>query len=245
MEQKQKRGLLLGLTALLALGAFFLRQAQLRTAYDESGMIRPGAGLGIFTWYTIGAVLLLAALAFFLAKRQDYGAIASRSPLTAIVICLAAFGTVIGSIMQYLSPEKSVDTILALLSLFSGVCWLMMALGGLQGKRLHPLFYFLPVIAYGARLALDFRSLSSDPVILDYCYDLLALIFTMCALLELGAFAFDRGRRRRTVFFALGGVFFCAAALADASLTEAASTGGALLYLFAEAAVLLKPVKKQ
>ena len=59
------------------------------------------------------------------------------------------------------------------------------------------------------------------------------------------AVAFDRGRRRRTVFFALGGVFFCAAALADASLTEAASTGGALLYLFAEAAVLLKPVKKQ
>ena len=242
MEQKQKRGLLLGLTALLALGAFFLRQAQLRTAYDESGMIRPGAGLGIFTWYTIGAVLLLAALAFFLAKRQDYGAIASRSPLTAIVICLAAFGTVIGSIMQYLSPEKSVDTILALLSLFSGVCWLMMALGGLQGKRLHPLLYFLPVIAYGARLALDFRSLSSDPVILDYCYDLLALIFTMCALLELGAFAFDRGRRRLAVFFCLGSVFFNAAALADATPRNLALTGGALVYLLSYSWLLLRPV---
>ena len=207
--------------------------------------MRPGLGVCICTWYTVGAGLRLGALACFLDSRQYYGAIASRSPLTAIVICLAAFGTVIGSIMQYLSPEKSVDTILALLSLFSGVCWLMMALGELQGKRLHPLLYFLPVIAYGARLALDFRSLSSDPVILDYCYDLLALIFTMCALLELGAFAFDRGRRRRTVFFALGGVFFCAAALADASLTAAASTGGALLSLFAEAARLLKQVKKQ
>lgn len=245
MDQKLKRGLGLGAAALLALGGYFLRQAQLRTAYDASGMIRPGASLGFFTWYTIAVVVLLALFAWTIAKRQDYSYITSRSPLTALCLCLGGFALIAGSVMQYFSPEKSTDALLALLSLFTGLCWVAMALGGLQGKRLHPLLYFPPVIAYGARLALDFRSLSSDPVILDYCYDLLALIFTMCALLELGAFAFDRGRRRRTVFFTLGGVFFCAASLAEAGLAEAARTAGTMLYLFASAAVLLRPAKKQ
>lgn len=243
MEQKLKRGLILIVTALLAAGAYILRLQQLRTAYDETGMIRRGAGTGFFTWFTIAVVVLLAVYALFLGRRKTYAAAVSRSPVAATGICLGAFGVLAGSVLVYFAPEKSTDRLLALGSLFTSLCWLGMAVGGLQGKRLHPLLYFPPVLAYGARLALDFRSLSSDPVILDYCYPLLALIFTLGALVELGAFAFDRGKRRLTAFFLLGGVFFCAAALAEASLADAALTGGALVYLFTNAWVLLRPGK--
>lgn len=245
MEEKLKRGPVLGVTVVLSAAAFFLRRQQLLTAYDETGMIRPGAGAGFFTYFTVAVVVALAVFAWLLRRCPVRQAISSRSLEAAVGMMLGAFGVLLGSGMMFFAPEVASDRLLALAGLFTAVCWTAVAVGNLQGKRQHPALFFLPVIFYGVRLARDFRTLSSDPVILDYCYALLALIFTMCALLELGGFAFGRGRRRLAVFFCLGGVFFSAAALADAGTRDLAITGGALVYLLSNGWLLLRPVVKR
>ena len=242
MEEKLRRGPVLGIVAALSAAAFFLRRQQLLTAYDETGMIRPGAGAGFFTYFTVAVVVLLALFAWRLRRCPVRQAISSRATEAAVGMMLGAFGVLLGSGIMFFSPESASDRLLALAGIFTAVCWAAMAVGNLQGKRLHPALFFLPVIFFGVRLARDFRTLSSDPVILDYCYALLALIFTMCALLELGAFAFNRGRRRLAVFFCLGSVFFSAAALADATPRNLALTGGALVYLLSCSWLLLRPV---
>ena len=64
------------------------------------------------------------------------------------------------------------------------------------------------------------------------------------AMLELGGFAFDRGKRRLTAFFTLGGIFFAAAAMAGAQPRDVAITGGALLYLLTQSWPLLRPTHR-
>ena len=107
-----------------------------------------------------------------------------------------------------LSPAREFDRGLAVLGILAALSWIVQAACSCRGKKPHAAIYFLPVICWGVRLVRDFRVWSRDPVILDYCYSLLALIFALCAMLELGGFAFDRGKRRLTAFFTLGGIFF-------------------------------------
>jgi len=80
---------------------------------------------------------------------------------------------------------------------------------------------------------------------LDYCYDLLALICTMCALFHLGGFCFDQGRRRSAVFFTMGGVFFNVVAMAGAPAAEALSYLAATLWLLVNLWLLLRPVSRR
>ena len=141
-------------------------------------------------------------------------------------------------------PRREFDRGLALLGILAALSWIVQAACSYRGKKPHAAIYFLPVICWGVRLVRDFRVWSRDPVILDYCYSLLALIFALCAMLELGGFAFDRGKRRLTAFFTLGGIFFAAAAMAGAQPRDVAITGGALLYLLTQSWPLLRPVQQ-
>lgn len=233
MEQTIKRPVVLAATGIFAVAAYWLRRQQMT------------GGGSFFTYFTVAVVVLLAAYAFFLDRRKKHTAILSRSPLYALGLCAAALAVTGGSAAMALSPAREFDRGLAVLGILAAVSWILQAALSFRGKKPHPAIYFLPVILWGVRLVRDFRVWSRDPVILDYCYSLLALIFALCAMLELGGFAFDRGKRRLTTFFALGGIFFTAAALSGAEPRDVAITGGALLYLLTQSWVLLRPVHQK
>ena len=239
MERKISRPVALAGTALLAVAAYWLRLNQLSTAYDASGQIVAGAGNSFFTYFTLAVVAALAVYGLCLTTDGSAKAI-TGTPLAAVPTCLAALALVGGSAAAFLHPSREMDQLLAVLGLAAAFSWLFQAAADFRGASPHPAAFFLPVIYGGVRLVRDFRLWSRDPVILDYCYSLLALIFTMCALLELGGFAFSRGRRRLCAFFCLGAVFFSAAALSGAAIRDAAVTVAALVYLLGRAAVLLR-----
>ena len=88
MEQKLRRTPVLILTVLLAAAAFLLRRNQLKTAFDEIGVIA-GKG-GLFIWVTAVVILLFALYAFFLRGRKKYNAISSRNVVPAVLSCAAA-----------------------------------------------------------------------------------------------------------------------------------------------------------
>lgn len=239
MEQKLRRTPVLILTVVLAAAAYFLRRNQLKTAFDAIGVI-PGAG-GFFSWITLLVVLLFAAYAFFLRGRKKYNAINSRNVVPAVLSCGAALLMVVGSVLRLVGVTQKVDLILAVGGLLTAACWGGTAAARFGGKRAHVALYLVPAVVYVVELVCQFRLWTRDPVILDYFYDLGALICTMCAVFHLGGYCFDKGSRRLTVFFSLNGVFFSAAAMAGASGAAVMAYLAAVLWLLANLWLLLRP----
>lgn len=243
MEQKLRRLPVMIVTVILAVAAFFLRRNQLKTAFDEIGVI-PGSGRAII-WFAVAVVILFAVYAYFLRGRKKYSAISSRwMPLLA-GSCAAAALLLVGSILRLGAPMEKLALVIAVGGVVTAVCWVGTALSRYQAKPAHGALFLLPAVFYVVDLVLQFRLWTRDPVILDYCFDLLALICTMCALFHLGGYSFDQGRRRITVFFTLSGVFFNAAAMAGAPAAEFLGYLAAALWLLVNLWLLLRPASQR
>ena len=87
-----------------------------------------------------------------------------------------------------------------------------MAVALLRYRRETPsaILFMVPALFYVIDLIINFRNWSRDPLIMDYCFDLFALISVMCATFHLGGFSFEKGKRRLTVFYCICGVIFSA-----------------------------------
>ena len=242
MEQKISRIPALIVTAVLSVIAFFLRSHQLKTAFDEVGVI-PGSGTWVLTVFSILAVVVFAAYAWILRGRKKYGAVSSRELLPMGCSVASALALLLSSILLLVSEEPEREILVALGGLVTAVCWVAVALARYQGKKAHTVLFLLPAVFYVVDLICRFRLWTRDPVILDYCFDLLAVICTMCATFHLGGYCFDQGRRRLTVFYALSGVFFSAIAMAGASAAELLGYLAAALWLLANLWLLLRPGK--
>ena len=133
------------------------------------------------------------------------------------------------------------DVLIVLGGVLTAACWAATAASRYQGKAANPAFFLIPTVFYVVDLVLRFRLWTRDPVILDYCYDLGAMICMMCALLHLGSYCFDKGARRLTTFFSLCGIFFSTAALAGAPFREAAGYMAGILWLLVNLWLLLRP----
>ena len=95
-------------------------------------------------------------------------------------------------------------------------------------------WYYVPVILYYvARLFLDFRRWSVDPLILDYCFALFASICFMMASYYAASFCFDRGGRRMLFSFSMLGTFFAGTALPGSSWQTLLCYGGSMAILLA------------
>lgn len=245
MEQKLGRVPVMIVTILAAAAAWLLRLKQLESLYDETGYVVAGAGKGPLTWLCLAALVVFAVLAWLLRPRRKHTALADRSvPVLALTLA-AALGMVLGCVAMIRQLENEYDLLLAAGGLITAICWAVVALDRFRGRELPALLFMIPTLFYAVRLILDFRNWSQDPMILDYCFDLLALICIMCATFHLGGFSFDKGKRRLTVFFCCCGIVFGAAAIAGGRIRELAMTGGAMLWLASNLWVLLRPARKR
>ena len=124
--------------------------------------------------------------------------------------------------------------IMFLLGLLGGFCAFATAvLRRGPGKR-SPAPEMVPVVYLLIKTMLNFKRWSTDPVILDYCVQLFALIFTMLAFFRGAGFVLNQGKPRRALFDCMAAVFFCAAAMMDGihtlSLSAIITYGGFLLW---------------
>ena len=89
-------------------------------------------------------------------------------------------------------------------------------------------------------LITDYQSRAADPIIMDYVYEVFAIVCSLLGLYYLAGWSFQTGKPRRTIFFCLMGVYFSLVTLADAHTgAEMARLGFAVLFLTAHAALLL------
>ena len=151
---------------------------------------------------------------------------------------IAALMIGLGTLLEFLEalrdgPSMSAP-LLALVGMVATICLFVAAGDRRQERKRHEPAEVLPVAYLLIKLLVNFKAWSTDPIILDYLFRLFALIFALIAFFLAAGFVFDQGKPRRTVFFAMGAVFFCAAAvpdgLMDFSLASALLYGGFLLW---------------
>lgn len=231
MGNRSERIPVMGITAAGAAVVYLLRHIQLQTQLDESGRIMAGAGKGPLTWICLGLVVLMSAYAFLLKPKDTM----KRACVPAMIVTFAAaFCMALGSIAMWKGNLP-----MALCGLGTAVCWVILALQRQQDTQPSALLFMLPALFHAIELIVQFRDWSRDPLLLDYCFELLAGICVMCATFHLGGFSLGRARKRMSVFFCMCGVLFCAVAMAGQGFLSLLSTAGAGLWLLANLWLIL------
>jgi hypothetical protein len=182
----------------------------------------------IFVWISVVAVAAFGIVARRLKPRKE-DVVCTSVPV--MLVSLAAALLLFGGALLRFSAGGNI-ALVALLAL-TAVCWAVTAVLRRAGKPVSVWLFIIPAVFFAAELVVEFRIWSRDPQILDYCYELLGLIAAMCALFHMGSFSVGKGQRRRTVFYAMCGVFFGGAALAH-RVADGCIWLAVMLWLIAE-----------
>lgn len=206
-------------------GGFFLRRWELAAAFDDSGLA--------ILW-TPASILLIAltvilALAFLLLGRgkqnelKTYGDAFSASGnwgYLAVAAVAAAHLLVAGVFGWKAELDSGAPRLLRLLlygmCLVSFVCVLIIALSNFRATgRKYSLALLLPAYTGCLWLVTAYQQRASDPVVLDYVYELFAIVCTLLAFYFAAGFSFGRGRVWLCALFCLLSVYFGIVTLAD------------------------------
>ncbi len=209
------------LTAVCALTGFLLRSA------ERSG----GSATGLIVC-SIVVTLALLALSLTFWKERDYARIFARSLPDAAASGLGAALMLIGGVLCAIE-NGGILRILGVLGAVSAL--LLLRAAALRWSQEKPsAWWHAPIIVFCfLKLFYDYRRWMLDPVILDYCFALFAMICFMFAYYHAAAFCFDRGKRRALLFFSMAGVYYGAVALRGADTMDALFYAGCILNLVA------------
>ena len=230
MKRNVKNVCVMAVLCLLTLGGWFLRSTQ------------PVDGAAVLAWASAVLVAVFGLFSLTLTQKKTAASV-SGSNWALSLLSLGAVAMALGcALLRWRAGESAA---LAVLLAATALCWAVTALLRQLGKPVSPWLLMLPAVFFGAELVNKFRHWGSDPLILDYCYELLALIAAMCGTFHMSGFAFDRGRSRSAVFFCMGGVFFNGVALADASGSEALLRVACVAWLLVCLCLLLRKDRKE
>ena len=235
---------------------FCLRRWELATAFEaDTGLHIPFAPATIaLIALSVGmaVVFLLLSLgehsAFPGGYGQAFGA-AGNMPYAAAVV-LSAFLLLASAALNFLglpaayaagaataqtTPANPLLSVLArvvvgILSALSFFAVLSIARSGLRdgGERKYSLPLLVPAFTCGIWLIESYQLRAGDPVVLDYLYELFAIMAALLALYFIAGFSFERPKVLSSSLFSALGVYFSLTTLADGH-----SLYVTLLYLFA------------
>lgn len=254
MKQGTSKALILIVMLASTIAAMVLRQMQLIRVFDADGL--PFSGSPITYALAAICVVTLAALLLLLRRtppRQEYYCSIFLTLPGMILTLLAALAVGVGSLIQF---GDSIALTPALTSEAESIHWshLILPIGGIltalcvlltvnrMANMRRPLLalYLVPFAFIVVYLVLEFKNQwSADPIILDYCFYLFALICTMYALYYVMGFCFDRGRRRHAIFWCLAGFFFCLVSVLGSDASRFTFYGGLGLWMLSLAIPLL------
>ena len=248
---------------------FFLRRWELATAFEpDTGLATPGMP-ATYALLGLTAAVILALVFLCRGKHnplsggydQAFDARGNTPYLTAVVA--AAFLLLGGAVLLALAlPQDYREAVaeamssqggnplftvmprllLALLALISFFCLLSTAKNNFRGEGRGKYSFTLLMPAYTCCLWLiaAYQQRAADPVMLDYFYELIAIITALLGLYFTAGFSFERAKVFRASFFSLLGVYFSMVTLADAHpLAVVLLYLFAIVYLIASTCVLL------
>lgn len=246
MQKILGRAPVLTATLILAAAGFFLRLRHLNVGFDAQGLPN---GRGVWPLVILCVLSLTAFLLVSLKKekRCGYEENFSSDTVSMLLSVLAAGLLLAGNVMTFtqISPmAKPVNQMLtratAVLGVVSGLSFVGVAAAQHRSQKPSATLYLLPVVYFILQMIFNFKNWSTDPIILDYCFKLFALISVMLAVFHAGGFVFGAGQRRSTVFLCLAGVFFSIISLADGGTSYVLITSGSALWLIANGWQIIK-----
>jgi len=216
--------------ALLAGAAgFYLRLMELKKVFDEStGLPIRGSGI-TFALITLTVVFLLIAFAFALRVRlkhtvqagfeNAFGTEYLAYPLVFFVIGIVW----LGSTVKYFFSINDAGTIpmpeliFSILSALAAVALALYAIEEYQDPRRKSRYALsiVPTLFMCFWLILFYRQNASNPVLLNYCYECLAIITSALGFYFTSGFVYSRPAPGKAVFSFLVAIFFCFVTLAD------------------------------
>jgi len=111
---------------------------------------------------------------------------------------------------------------------------------GARGKGKEHLPLLGPCALFCVWLISDYQLHSTDPVVQNYLYEILAICACLMGFYEIATYSFQTGHPRRTLIFSLTGVYFSFVTMADHhTMAELFRYGFTILFLSAHAVLLL------
>lgn len=237
MKKRSAAALAVPLTLLAAGIGVLLRGYQLKNAMDAQGLLLLGNRTPlILAIFLVLTAALLGVLTAKLPKRERFEDNFSNALGPVIASCLFSVLLLVGNGML-LPQTKGAVRLVPILGILAALTQLYLQVLWQKGKAPSPVLPAVTCIYLIAKLIFDFKNWSSDPVILDYCFKLLAEICSMLASYHVIGFCFAKGRRRIAVFWCCMSTVLCAMSVADSfcgsiRLAEALIYGGIGLWLF-------------
>ena len=213
---------------LLGVVGFFLRRTELNSIFDpQSGLALRFAGislaLGGLTVAVLAALLVSLLVIGALKVRSGFsGAFGSASSVPVFVVALGAVFFAAGALALlarvFKAPAFSiVNGVLAIFGLASAISVFVVFYCSYKlrdGSELQ-LCSIVPIAFLCFWLILAYRQRAADPVLLDYIYEILALILCILGFYFTAGFAFGRVKPRRALFCTNGAIYMSIVTLAD------------------------------
>jgi len=264
-----KKSILPPLLAVLAGSVgFLLRKRELKEAFEPATGLPLSAAAGV-TLALAGLTAAVTVLLIVLCRREKASlpydtAFDAQGNLLYLVVCVLAAFLLLGSagaeIVTYPITFRSYQNALLaeqgrpellpvflpplrmLLCALGFVCTLAVARnlywGRGKGKEHLPLLGLC--LLFCVWLVSDYQIRASDPAVLDYIYEVLAICTSLLGLYEIATYSFQEGKPRRTAVLCLLGTYFSLVTLADThTLAELLRYGFCILFLTAHTALLL------
>lgn len=242
-EQKFGPLPLLALTLAGSIAGFFLRIAMLRNGYDELGVQITGSLPYVILWVLTFLVLGgLGVLCSFMGNRNGLEENLTPSLPAAVGGALGGILLFASCLMGLLRKPDLFDTLVYSLGLAASALLVMNAWLRRSGKANAPAGLVM-VLFLALYLVSRFRDWSRDPLLGDYCFELLACVFAMLAAFRLAGFPLNRGRRRSCLFWSLATVYCSIVSLADPD--NRLFFGAMALWLLTGTCTLLRPAPRR
>lgn len=249
----RKEIILPGIAVIGGILGSIVRRWDLATAFEpDTGLVIPHMPSTYVLLILSAAVVLVLALLCrgrhrSFPKGYDQAFCAKGNTVYITATILSAFlllGAGVLFIWMFFTGENTMITrlLLAILCVVSFGCAIFTGKNNYngEGKGKYSFTLLMPAYTFCMWLIAAYQARAADPVILDYLYELFAIIGALLGLYFTAGFSFERAKVFRASYFSLLGIYFSLVTLADHhDMPTILLYGFAILYLLASVMVLL------
>ena len=224
----RKTAIIVPAVSLIAgIAGFLLRRTELSTVFDSrTGLAIPNAPITLtLIGVSIAAAALCLLLSFLAARGKKasnvYEEAFAAPPAYFVVSFILGVIMILGAVIYFFSllsgKPSFLDFILFLFAACSGASLIVLARGVYRehGGGEMCLFSVVPSLFLCIWLILTYKNNASDPVILHYSYECLAIAAGALSFYYAAGYAFRKSKPVRTILCYLLTIFFTLVAIAD------------------------------
>ena len=245
MKQSKLPRLVMPAALLCGLVGAALRIYQFTACMEENGLVRVGSPiLYLELGFTVLMLLLLGILCGGLNKTLGSEHNFYAGPGYLFFQLVGAVCVFYGAMQRLIGGE---GTFLFICGMEAALCLAAAAL--LYGRQSKVVFWLLILscLYFGGQLIFDFRRWSTDPLVIHFCFRLLAHVTGMLGVLHLASFPLSVGRKRLTIFWIVCAVAFTLMLIPDYLIGHTLTLGelmiplGLTIWLASHGLCLLRP----